>query len=297
MDWYHYLVLAVIGSQIAFLAHIYGNYRFAIKKYRKNRQWNKPKVALIVPCKGIDTNFDKNVASFFNQKYPNYTLWFVVEDAADAAYKRLAELKEKLLAASIASDVQIFVAGHSTSSSQKNHNLLYCYQKLPSDINIMAFADSDCCLRCDWLNHLIWPLRKEKYGASTGYRWFVPQKNNLATLALSALNAKVAQLLGNSPFNHAWGGSMAIKVDLFKSIGLDKIWAHAPSDDLSLTYAVRKAGRKLAYVPACLVASYEYITWPRLLEFARRQFVITRVCCPLTWFFGLFATLYSASGL
>ncbi|MHC4159926.1 MAG: glycosyltransferase family 2 protein [Planctomycetota bacterium] len=125
----------------------------------------------------------------------------------------------------------------------------------------------------------------------------MPKKNNPASLALSALNAKIAQLLGNSRFNQAWGGSMAIRVDVFRRLGLDKLWPKALSDDLSLSYAVKKAGMKVAFVPACLVASYESITWAKLFEFCRRQLLITRVSAPATWWFGLFCSLYSVLGL
>ena len=90
---------------------------------------------------------------------------------------------------------------------------------------------------------------------------------------------------------------MAIRVDIFQQIGLDKIWPKAASDDFSLTYAVKKAGMKIAFVPACLVASYEYTTWPKLFEFGRRQFLITRVSAPGTWWFGLIATIYSILGI
>ncbi len=90
---------------------------------------------------------------------------------------------------------------------------------------------------------------------------------------------------------------MAIRVDVFRKVGLDKIWPKTLSDDLSLTYAVKKAGMKLAFVPACLVASYESTTWSELFEFGRRQFLITRVSKPGTWWFGLFSSLYSVLGL
>ncbi len=111
------------------------------------------------------------------------------------------------------------------------------------------------------------------------------------------MNAKVAQLLGNTRFNQSWGVSMAIRVDVFRETGLDKIWPKTISDDLSLSHAVKKAGKKVEFIPACLVASYESTTWPKLFEFARRQFVITRVSIPLTWWFGLFSSLYSVLGL
>jgi len=300
MDWYYNIALAAIASQLLFLFQTYRNHRYALREYKKKRPWKAKRVALILPCKGLDSAFEKNIASFFEQDYENYLLWFVVADESDPAYSELCKLKSQLSQTSKAKDVQIFVAGkidEQQKCSQKIHNLLYCYEKIGDDIEILAFADSDVCVRSDWLSHLVWPLRQYRYGAASGYRWFIPRKSNLASLALSAVNAKVAQLLGNTRFNQAWGGSMAIRVDVFRKVGLDKIWPKALSDDLSLTYAVKKAGMKLAYVPACLVASYESTTWPELFEFARRQFLITRVSRPGTWWFGLLSSLYSILGL
>ena len=296
MDWYYYIALIAIISQLIFLVQTYNNHRYALKKYRKKR-WYRPQTVLIVPCKGLDSAFQENIASFFHQDYENYSLWFVVAEESDPAYDELCKLKKQLSKNTKAEEVKILVAGHGQSCSQKIHNLLYCYERIGNDIDVLAFADSDICVHKDWLSHLVYPLRKTKYGAASGYRWFIPAKNNIASLALSALNAKVAQLLGNTIFNQAWGGSMAIRIDVFRRVGLDKIWPKVLSDDLSLSRAVKKAGMHVAYVPACLVASYESTTWRKLFEFARRQFLITRVAATRTWLFGLFSSLYSVLGL
>ena len=297
MDWYYYIALAAILSQLLFLIQTCVNYRYALTKYKKKRLLYRPRTALIVPCKGLDSAFQQNITSFFNQDYENYLLWFVVADKADPAYAPLCELKNRLSQSSKADEVQVLVAGFAQSCSQKNHTLLYCCQRIGSDVEVLAFADSDICVRSDWLSHIVHPLRYPKSGAASGYRWFVPKKNNLASLALSAVNAKIAQLLGNTHFNQAWGGSMAIRVDVFRQVGLDKIWPKALSDDLSLSYAVKKARKKVVFVPACLVASYESTTWSELFEFGRRQFLITRVSTPGTWWFGLCSSLYSILGL
>ena len=297
MDWYYYIALAAILSQLVFLIQMCGNYRYALAKYKKKRLSYRPRTALIVPCKGLDSAFQENITSFFNQDYENYLLWFVVADKEDPVYARLCELKDRLSRSSKADEVLVLVAGFAQSCSQKIHNLLYCCQRIGSDVEVLAFADSDICVRSDWLSHIVYPLRKSKNGAASGYRWFVPKKNNLASLALSAVNAKIAQLLGNTPFNQAWGGSMAIRVDVFNQVGLDKIWPKALSDDLSLSYAVKKSHKKVVFVPACLVASYESTTWRELFEFGRRQFLITRVSTPGTWWFGLCSSLYSILGL
>jgi len=297
MDWYYYIALTAIVSQLVFLFQAHKNYRYAVKKYKRNRSWYRPRTVLIVPCKGLDSAFQQNITSFFEQDYDYYLLWFVVGDESDPAYGELCQLKNRLSQSSKAQDVQIFVAGQGRTCSQKIHNLLYCYEKISDDIDVLAFADSDICVRSNWLSQLVYPLRKAKNGAASGYRWFVPKKNNLASLALSAMNAKVAQLLGDTHFNQAWGGSMAIRVEVFRKLGLDKIWPKALSDDLSLSSAVKKAGLIIAFVPACLVASYEATTWRKLFEFARRQFLITRVSAPKTWWFGLSSGLYSISGV
>ena len=297
MDWYYYAAITAILSQFLFLVQIWNNYRYALAKYKKKRSSYQPRTILIVPCKGLDWDFQKNITSFFNQDYENYLLWFVVAEQTDPAWAELCKLKDRLIQNSKAQDVRILVAGSSPSRSQKIHNLLYCYQRIPNDVEVLAFVDSDVCIRSDWLCRIVYPLRKARHGVAAGYRWFVPKKNNIATLALSAVNAKIAQLLGRTPFNQVWGGSMAVRVETFRRLGMEKIWQKALSDDLSLSVAVKKAGLKVIFVPACIVASYESTTWRKFFEFGRRQFLITRVNAPAAWLFSLFGTLYLILGL
>jgi cellulose synthase/poly-beta-1,6-N-acetylglucosamine synthase-like glycosyltransferase len=144
-------------------------------------------------------------------------------------------LKDKFGGGMNAMDVRVLVAGAGQECSQKIHNLLYAYHQVPGDVEVLAFADSDICVKPHWLYNLVYPLRLvETRGATTGYRWFVPKTNNLPTLALSAINAKIAQLMGNTPFNHTWGGSMAIQVQTFRELDIENLWQKALSDDFSL---------------------------------------------------------------
>ena len=301
MVWLYVVASMAILVQILFILQVWGNFHYVTKKSRKERVTRRPRTAVIVPCKGLDTTFEKNISSFYRLDYENYQLVFVVEDASDPAYKKLCQIRDGLLADSQAEDAQILVAGITTGCSQKLHNMLCAYKHIADEVEVLAFADSDACIRPDWLAHLVYPLRKpkkgaQKIGAASGYRLFIPQKNNFATLALSSINVKVAQLLGDTHFNLAWGGSMAIRVDIFRQIELDKIWAKAISDDLTLSRAVKDAGLQIAFAPACLVASYEHTTWAKLFEFARRQFLITRITTPGTWWFGLSCSLFAVLG-
>jgi ceramide glucosyltransferase len=294
MFWTVLLILGI--SQVLSLVNTLRNYRYALAKYKKTDSVCRPNTALIVPCKGIDCNFRENIRSFYNLDYDNYVLWFVVGEEDDPAYAELIELREQLGSATAARDVRICVAGLSETCGQKIHNLLYCVDRISPELGVLAFADSDISVRPNWLKRLVWPLRKQKAGITSGYRWFIPVQNNGASLALSAINAKVTQLLGNTRFSQAWGGSMAIRADLFAELGIKQIWEKALSDDFSLTYAVRKAGYRIVFVPACLVASHHSTDWPGLVEFGRRQFLITRVYAFYTWLFGLLGVLLSVLG-
>ena len=297
MDVYYYIAIAAIFTQAVFLVQMFRNYHYVLSKYHKKRSRYRPKTVVIIPCKGLDEKFENNITSFFFLDYSDYLLWFVVSDESDPAYEKLCQLKDRLAGESKASRVRILVAGPASSCSQKLHNMLCAYHQLPDDVDVMAFADSDICVRSDWLGHLVYPLRKEANGAASGYRWFIPERNNTATLALSAVNAKIAQLLGQYSYVQAWGGSMAIRVEVFRRLGLPETWQKAVSDDLSLSCAVKKAGLRVIFVPACLVGSYVETTWRELFEFGRRQFLITRIAAPGTWWFGLFSSIYSILGL
>jgi ceramide glucosyltransferase len=296
MDWYWPIACAALAAQLLAVYYAVNNYHYAAAKFRKKKPpFYRPRTALIIPCKGLDGHFASNIRSFFEQDYESYHLLFVVEDESDPAYPELHTLVQEEQTKGRA--CRILVAGVSRSCSQKIHNLLYAVDRAPPETDVLAFADSDICVHRDWLSHLVHPLVVPKRGVTTGYRWFVPTVNNAATLAASALNAAVAQCLGNSLWNLAWGGSMAIRAEEFHRLGMREIWSQALSDDLSLSWAVRRAGLRIVFVPECLVASFESFTWRRLLEFGRRQFVITRVYVPGAWWMGLLSTLGSVLGL
>ena len=290
MGLLEYILFAAIVAQVLFTIQVVCNYHYARQKGTSDRTGFRPKCVLIVPCKGLDEAFDKNIESFFCQVYQFFRICFVVEDQSDPAYARLKNLTDRFASHSQARSVEILVAGSTESCSQKLHNLLFAYRRIPKDTEALVFADSDACAGPNWLSRIVRPLRKAKNGASSGYRCFIPQKNNSASIALSSLNAKVCQLLGNTPFNLAWGGSMAILVKNFHAFGIEQLWQKALSDDLSLSRAVRRHHRKMVFVPACMIASFQTTTWKQLWEFSRRQFIITRIYSPLMWIFGLLNT-------
>ena len=292
-----YILIAAVAAQILFTWQVVNNYRYFVKKHKRPRLGYHPRCILIVPCKGKDETFETNIKSLLYQNYSKYSVLFVVQDTLDPAYQCLSNIIKNETAKSKALSIQILTAGISQCCSQKLHNLLYAYKHIPDDAEILAFADSDVNAGINWLAHLVYPLRKKRNGLSSGYRWFVPEKNNIASLALSAMNAKICQMLGNTRLNLAWGGSMAITVEKFRNLNIEQIWQKALSDDLSISRCVRKAGLKITFVPACLITTYQSSTWSNLWEFGRRQFIITRIYSPVMWLFGLMSSIFSVAGL
>jgi len=273
------------------LIHAAANWRYAIKAFGSPRPSRyAPKVLLIVPCRGLDKAFRNNIRSLLSQDYPDYVLWFVVRDQADPAYAELTAILARFAEVSRPRFVRILVAGPCTGSSQKLHNLLYAIGQSPDDIEVFAFADSDIQAPPDWLSSLIAPLANPRVGATTGYRWFVPVKADAASIVLSCLNAKVAQMLGQSSFNLAWGGSMAVRTETFRICKIEAIWARSLADDLTLAGAIRARGLRIRFVPRSLVPSYCQVTWREFLEFGRRQFFLTRLYSPGTWLVALIGT-------
>lgn len=291
------IVIVAILLQIMFTVFVVSNFHYAKKELNARRIPWTPPCTVIVPCKGLEETFDENIQSFFEQDYENYHLFFVVQDRNDPAYHRLLKLKAKHRQNSLAKSVQILISGPTQLCSQKLHNLLFAARHVPEDSQVLVFADSDACVGSHWLIYLTEPLFRQKNGATSGYRCFIPKTNNLATIALSALNLKVCQLLGNMRYNLAWGGSMAIPVKNFRDFQIDRIWEKSLSDDLSLTAAVRRNKRKMVFVPQCMTATFEATTWKRLFEFTRRQFIITRIYAPMIWLLGLLSSVVNAVSL
>jgi hypothetical protein len=72
-------------------------------------------------------------------------------------------------------------------------------------------------------------------------------------------------------------------------IGVREAWEGALSDDYGVTRAALRSGKRITFVPECLIPSYGDCTWRELLEFTTRQILITRVYDRTSWW-TLFVT-------
>jgi hypothetical protein len=83
--------------------------------------------------------------------------------------------------------------------------------------------------------------------------------------------------------NFCWGGSTAIRRDLFDELGVRSKWDGTLSDDFTLTRILKEADMPIYFVPRALTASIGGCTIGQLFEFTTRQMKITRVYQPHLW--------------
>jgi len=238
-----------------------------------------PFCSIIVPCRGLDQDLRENLSALFQQDFPEYEIVFVVDDKADEAVKVIEEVSRQ--EAKIA---KLVVAGKAINASQKVHNLRQAVLEVSEKIEAFVFVDSDARPGKNWLRNLVAPLQDETIGCATGYRWFISKKNNFASNLRSVWNASIASALGaNVKRNFCWGGSTAIRRDVFERLNLREKWQGTLSDDFTVTRAMNAANLPIQFVPQCLTATVDDCNWRELLEFTTRQMKITRVYAPHLW--------------
>ena len=237
------------------------------------RRASQERVAVFCPCKGIDSDFEKNIQSILNQDYSNYEMHFIVESEDDPAYSILRAM-----------GTDVLVAGRATSRGQKVHNLTHGVERR-GIADVYVFCDSDARFPPNWLSRLLAGLEPGK--VSSGYRWYVANRFHFSTLMRSAWNASSVSILGDHDRNFAWGGSTAIHRKTFERLKILDEWRGSVSDDYTITRTAQSAGAKIVFVPECLVPSYGKCSFLELLEFSTRQIIITRIYHPGLWRIGL----------
>ena len=233
----------------------------------------RPFVSVIAPTRGLEPGFAENVRPLMQQDYPAYEVLFVFDDPQDPSLQLVKSLNARTV-----------ISGPAKNSGQKVHNLIAAVDEIDPRCEVIVFVDTDARPNTDWLRQLVAPLADETLGASTGYRWFVPERGGLASRLRSVWNASIASALGeNREKNFCWGGSTAIRRATFERLNVVGHWAGTVSDDFTMTRVLKEAKLPIHFTPNCLVPSVGDCDFRELLEFTTRQIKITRVYAPHLW--------------
>jgi len=273
-----YYFLALVACWIGFKS-LMGGFRFAAYVRRETSRALpefQPFVSVIAPCRGLEPGLADNLRPLLEQDYPRYEVLFVFDDADDPAVKLVSHGSPQI--------GRMIIAGPATDSGQKVHNLRVAAAQVDPKSEVLVFVDTDARPAKDWLRKLVAPLADETLGASSGYRWFVPEKGGIASRLRGVWNASIASALGaDTAKNFCWGGSTAIRRSTFEQLNVSDRWRGTVSDDFTITHVLKEAKLPIHFTPNCLVSSVGDCGWRELFEFTTRQIKITRVYASHLW--------------
>lgn len=247
-----------------------------------------PKVALIIPCKGIDIDLEENLRRHFHHDYPNYVIVFTVADADDpscAVIRKLVQTEPGVAAS-------LVVAPRLPDCVEKASNQLAALQSLPGDVEVIVCADSDGLARDgDWLRALVADLRR--CTLTSGFRWYMPVRPSLVGFLQSAWDSTwfLLHALGKT----AWGGAMAFSRESYERLKFADSLRCAITDDLALRVATYQGGERTGFTPGAMMISEPVDRFEDFYNWAVRQSLFVRLVTPWIWLMGFCtANVYGA---
>jgi ceramide glucosyltransferase len=288
---FYILVAAELLLSLWSVIHGFQWFAMARRRARQHSGFFTPRVALLCPCKGAEPGLEENLSALASQDYPNFEIFFIlarVDDDSRNILKRVSDAS--------AAPAHLLIAGQPKGCGEKVNNLRFAIDELDPSFEVLVFADSDGRPGRQWLTHLVAPLYDPRLGATTTFRWWLPVRGGFWSALGAAWDSSIVTMLGEHDRNFCWGGGTAIRRTTFDEIKVRDHWDGAVSDDWGVTRALRAAGRKIQFVPECLVPTLRDAGAKSLLNFTNRQIIITRVYAPRIWLAGAFSHfLYCAS--
>ena len=252
---------------------------YARRERNANRPTYTPKVAIIAPHYGWDADTEAHAKGLLHQDYAGaYEVFFVTHQKADSGYD--VSYPHLCAIAEPHPNIHVLLAPNIVENnlprSQKVQNLLTAIEKLPDDIEVIAFVDADVAIREDWLMLLVNPLQEQDIGTTVGGRFYFPQTWNIASLVESIWVNFQMSVQGAHRYTMVWGGSNAFRREMLDKAKILQRWDEATIEDLNTTLAMRDVKRKVHFVPDCVALTRTANrTWHQIFEFTNRQVIMT----------------------
>lgn len=261
-----------------------------------------PRAAVILCLRGGDPFLEHCIAGLLALDYPNYEVHVVVDHPDDPAL----EILKPLLDSSRSANVHIqFLREPRATCSLKCSSVVQAVRSLDASVAFVAQLDADTIPHASWLRELATALRDERVGAATGNRWYMPETLSLGSLVRYSWNA--AAVVQMYWYRIAWGGTLAVKTSVFRETDLLDRWSNAFCEDTMLFTQLKKAGLRLAFVPALIMVNREDCDVGGYFRWVRRQLLTARLYHPawsavfghgiVTTLFPLLAVILGVAGL
>lgn len=251
--------------------------------------------ALVVLClRGGDPFLQHCVSGLLKQDYPNYRVKFMVDHKADPA---LAILQSCLDDVEFSNYQIEFLTKPLTTCSLKCSSLIQAvepelrsFDEELDDGRFIALLDADTIPHDTWLRELATPLQLPRIGATTGNRWYMPERPTPGALVRYLWNA--AAIVQMYWYGIAWGGTLAIKLSAIREANLIQLWGQALCEDTMLRRQLGRIGRRVQFVPSLMMVNREDCTLSDLVPWISRQLLTARLYHPY-WYAVVFHGLTS----
>ena len=168
----------------------------------------KPRVLVMMPCKGFDIDLEGNLTAAGMQSYGNYDVVAIVASKKDIAFKSIKQTNTKYIVAGL----------DCKQCSGKVRSLASALSRF-KDYDVYVILDSDVLIGKDWLKGLITPLADKEIGISTAFPIFEPANQGFWPKVKHAWGFVGQGMMENKRTRFGWGGSLAFRRELISEKG------------------------------------------------------------------------------
>lgn len=245
-----------------------------------NSENKKSFSSVIIPCKGTDFEFEKNLEALTQLDSERFEVIFVTATDNDPARDSIMKVIEKLRNRGLV--VKLMTAGIKDTCAQKLYNLVQGVKGANPSSEFLIFIDADIRLEQEMLTSLVQPLSDNSVGAATGFPVFIPS-DRISSIVRFAWGLGGLLMLAdkNKVFTH--GAINAIRHQDFYTLQIEEKYLNSVSDSLTLASVIRKNKKEIVFVPNAIVPSPDNTNLIDLIKWSNRLTILSRIYNPNFW--------------
>ena len=237
-----------------------------------------PRAAVILCVRGLDPFLAAALKGLFQQDYPDYEVYIVVDSVRDSAWPLVNTLAQQ----SNRGNIRVLtLTDRLSTSSRKIAGMLQALGKIDSSREIVALLDADTIPHATWLRELAAPLQNPRIGVASGNRWYMPASPTTGSLVRYLWNA--AAVVQMYWYKIGWGGSLAMSMKFVRESNLTARLTYAFGEDSTICRCALDHGYKIAFSPSLVMVNRETCSVNGVNGFLERQLLTVRLHNPWWW--------------